>query len=163
MGLFDYFKRRRESESAIPPAQPSPPSPSPAREPIGEPIGQVHPQAGAQAFDLQSLISGSGDLAGLGSVLQGLSGANPDIQVTRTEQTIDMTGTGLREQIMEAMRQAGIDPDSAQGSQIDASAVPGLQAQILQALEAHGVDLDQLGGAQADISIEPGEGEPDAR
>jgi hypothetical protein len=58
---------------------------------------------------------------------------------------IDLRGTGLREQILGALEQHGIDPNASAGGEIDASQVPGLQEQIMQALEEAGVDVGQLG------------------
>ena len=48
---------------------------------------------------------------------------------TDSAQTIDLRGTGAREEIEEALREAGIDPDK-KGQTIDASSVPGLQEKI---------------------------------
>jgi hypothetical protein len=58
----------------------------------------------------------------------------PEIDPSRAEveessQTIDLRDTGAREQIEEALRDSGIDPDK-KGQTIDASSVPGLQEKI---------------------------------
>lgn len=50
-------------------------------------------------------------------------------QVDGSSQTLDLRGTGAREQIEEALRESGIDPDK-KGQTIDASSVPGLQEKI---------------------------------
>jgi hypothetical protein len=150
MGMFDFFKRRRERESAIPGGSPE----SLTRQlkgdgkPIGQPVGQQFPQAN-QSFD----VTGAGDIAGLMTVLQ-QAFQSGNYQVTQGEnQVIDLRGSGLREQILGALEQHGIDPDTAQGGQIDAGQVPGLQEQIMQALNEAGVDLgDGAGG----ITIEGG-------
>ena len=48
-------------------------------------------------------------------------------------QTVDLRGTGKREEIQEVLREHGIDPDR-KGQTIDASQVPGLRAALLKAL-----------------------------
>jgi len=147
MGLFEYFRRRRDRESAIPGDAPA----SLTRQlkgdgqPIGQPVGQAFPQAGQQGVDL----TGPMDLgAVLGLVQQAWQSGN--VEVTQGEnQVIDLRGSGLREQIIGALEQHGIDPN-AQGQQIDAGNVPGLQEQIMRALEDAGVDAGQLGAGGGD-------------
>jgi hypothetical protein len=155
VGLFDFFKRRRERESAIPADTPE----SVTRqlegddEPIGQPIGQAFPQESAQTVDLTAAT----DLAGIMAMMQ-QAFQSGDIQVTQGEnQVIDLRGSGLRDEIMGALEQHGIDPGAAQGSEIDASDVPGLQEQIMQALQDAGVDVGQLGNGSGEISIEGGD------
>jgi hypothetical protein len=64
------------------------------------------------------------------TVSMGESGwTSPDSQVEASNQTIDLRGTGAREQIEKALRESGIDPDK-EGQTIDASSVPGLQEKI---------------------------------
>jgi hypothetical protein len=64
------------------------------------------------------------------SVSMGESGwSSPDAKVEKSSQTIDLRGTGAREEIEEALRDSGIDPDK-KGQTIDASSVPGLQEKI---------------------------------
>jgi hypothetical protein len=48
-------------------------------------------------------------------------------------QTLDLRGTGKREEIQEVLRQHGIDPDQ-KGQTIDASKVPGLREALIKAL-----------------------------
>jgi hypothetical protein len=152
VGLFDFFKRRRERESAIPGSSPE----SLTRQlkgdgkPIGQPVGQAFPQAGPQSVDLTAAT----DLAGVMAMMQ-QAFQTGEIQVTQGEkQVIDLRGSGLREQIMGALEQHGIDPEAAQGGQINASDVPGLQEQIMQALQDAGVDVGQLGNGAGEITIE---------
>jgi hypothetical protein len=64
------------------------------------------------------------------SVSMGETGwTSPDSKVEMSNQTIDLRGTGAREQIEGALRESGIDPDK-KGQTIDASSVPGLQEKI---------------------------------
>jgi hypothetical protein len=67
---------------------------------------------------------------------------------------IDLRGTGLRDEIIGALQQHGIDPDAAPGTQINAGDAPGLQEQITQALENAGVDVSQLADGAGGITIE---------
>ena len=48
-------------------------------------------------------------------------------------QTIDLRGSGKREEIQQVLREHGIDPDK-KGQTIDASQVPGLRGALLGAL-----------------------------
>jgi hypothetical protein len=50
-------------------------------------------------------------------------------QVEQSSQTIDLRGTGAREQIEQALRESGIDPDK-KSQTINAASVPGLQEKI---------------------------------
>lgn len=88
-----------------------------------------------------NLGSGQPDLGQvLGMITQAFKTGN--VQVAQTEaQTIDLQGSGLREQILEAMRQRGIDPDASGGAEVNAADYAGLQADIMRALADHGLDL----------------------
>ncbi|HET9120243.1 MAG TPA: hypothetical protein VFN72_06890 [Solirubrobacterales bacterium] len=50
-----------------------------------------------------------------------------------SSQTLDLRGTGKREEIKEVLREHGIDPDQ-KGQTIDASQVPGLREALLKVL-----------------------------
>ena len=152
MGLFDFFKRRRDRESAIPGGTPE--SLTRQLKGDGKPIGQAIPQAGQPQFDLTAPM----DLgAMLGLMQQAFQSGN--VQFSQGEnQVIDLRGSGLREEILGAMQQHGIDPDAADGSQINAADIPGLQEQIMQALQNAGVDVGQLGDGAGGITIEGGDG-----
>ncbi len=129
MGLFDFFKRRRDRESAIPggTSEPLTRQLKGDGKPIGQPVGQAF-QSG-------------------------------NFQVTQGEsQVIDLRGSGLRDEILGALQQHGIDPDAAPGAQINAGDVPGLQEQIMQALEDAGIDVSQLGNGSGGITIEGSDG-----
>lgn len=140
MGLFNFFSRRRQRESAIAGGTPEPLTRQLKGD--GAPIGQPVQGAGQpQAFDL-STVAGLGSMFGM--IQQAMQSGS--IQVSHGEnQVIDLQGnSGLRDEILGAMRQHGIDPDAAQGSQINAGDMPALQAQIMQALENAGVDVSQI-------------------
>jgi hypothetical protein len=163
--MFDFFRRRRERESAIPGA--SAESITSELEgdggTVGQPVGQAFPDAGAQSVDVSAFFHAN-DLGGmLGAIGAAIQQGN--FQVIQGEsQTIDLQGTGAREEILEAMRSHGIDPDAAAGTQINASSIPELQQQILQALSNHGVDLGSIDGSAIQIDAEGSAGEqPDQR
>ena len=89
------------------------------------------PEPGSPEFD--AAVEGSA-LPDSQSVSMGEGGwTNPgsaqDAQVEESSQTIDLRGTGAREQIEQALRESGIDPDK-KGQTIDAGSVPGLQEKI---------------------------------
>jgi len=50
-----------------------------------------------------------------------------------SSQSLDLRGTGKREEIQQVLREHGIDPDQ-KGQTIDASQVPGLREALLKAL-----------------------------
>lgn len=83
---------------------------------------QAIPQPGSPEFD--AAVQGSA-LPDSKSVSMGETGwTNPD-----SAETIDLRGTGAREQIEEALRESGIDPNQ-KGQTINAANVPGLQQKI---------------------------------
>ncbi len=85
------------------------------------------PEPGTPEFD--AAVQGSA-LPDSQSVSMGEAGwSSPDSKVETSSQTIDLRGTGAREQIEDALRESGIDPDK-KGQTIDASSVPGLQEKI---------------------------------
>jgi hypothetical protein len=139
MGLFDFFRRRRERES------------------VQSAIGQIQNQGGSVSF---------GEGAGTGGATvetQNLSGdwkdllgafAGGDVSVTQAQQSIDLRNvSGLREGVLDALRQHGIDPENP--GQVNAADVPGLQEALMQAFQSHGIDFGNLAGmAQGGIQID---------
>jgi hypothetical protein len=88
---------------------------------------QAIPEPGTPEFD--AAVQGSA-LPDSKSVSMGEEGwSSPDSKVEQSSQTIDLRGTGAREEIEQALRESGIDPDK-KGQTIDASSVPGLQEKI---------------------------------
>jgi ferredoxin len=151
MGMFNLFRRRRERESAIPGDSPD----SVTRqlkgdgEPIGQPIGQALPQQANLSW------GGGTDLTSIMAMMQ-QAFQSGNFQATQGEnQVIDMRGSDLREQIMEAMRQHGIDPENATAQgQVNAADYQGMQQQIMDALRQHGIDVP---GADGGTSISGGD------
>jgi hypothetical protein len=70
---------------------------------------------------------------------------------TSTSETIDLRGSGHREQVEEVLRQHGVDPDK-EGQTIDASKVPGLQKALLGILFGGGMRIPNAGGFGGGIS-----------
>jgi putative oligomerization/nucleic acid binding protein len=64
---------------------------------------------------------------------QSVSMGEPGWTEPGSSQTIDLRGSGKREEIEEVLRRHGIDPDQ-KGQTIDASTVPGLQQSIFSIL-----------------------------
>lgn len=90
------------------------------------------------------------DLAGLaGMIAESLRSG--EIQVTQGEaRTIDLTGTGVADQIRAALDRHGIGTEGS-GVRLSASDLPGLQDDILSALRDAGVSIDPDPG-QSDSS-----------
>jgi Short C-terminal domain len=81
----------------------------------------------------------------------GVDPSEAEIQHQSTE-TIDLRGTGAREDVENVLREHGIDPDK-QGQQIDASTVPGLREALLGALfGGSGLKIPNAGGFGGGIS-----------
>ena len=64
---------------------------------------------------------------------QSVSMGEPGWTEPGSSQTVDLRGTGKREEIQEVLREHGIDPDQ-KGQTIDASQVPGLRQALIGAL-----------------------------
>ena len=108
MGLFGFL--RKKDERAIP-------------EP-GTPEFEAVVQ-GTALPDSQSVSMGEPGWTAPDAKVE----TSPDASVETSSQTVDLRGTGAREEIEEALRESGIDPDK-EGQTIDASSVPGLQQKI---------------------------------
>jgi hypothetical protein len=134
VGLFDFFKRRRERESAIPEA---------------ELDAEQRPVVGQQIEGAQQLPDGM-DLSQLGSMIQSaIEQGNVTIE-QGPSQTIDMRGTGLREEILGIMQNHGLEPDVS--GEINAGDYGDMQKQILEALSKHGVNIDGTQPPQSESS-----------
>jgi hypothetical protein len=154
VGLFDYFRRRRERESAVPSLEVTPPS------------TQVRPLAGAGEAEGVAQAPAI-DLAQLGQIGAMIAEAarSGNVQIQQGDsvefggaQTVDLRGSGLREEIMGIMERHGIDPDPASAQEIDAGQMPEMQMEIIDAIARQGVDLSAyLGGGDASPGIPGGE------
>jgi hypothetical protein len=74
-----------------------------------------------------------------------------EAEVELTKQTIDLRGSGHREQVEEVLRQHGIDPER-KGQTVDASKVPGLPKALLSVLFGGGMRIPNAGGFGGGIS-----------
>ena len=151
MGLFDFFKNRRDRESAIPePDPPAMPSGSGEAQPVvGQQVGGGGEFAGG-TFSVQGvegMAAGMALLQQLGPMIQkAIKDGNVTIEQGPT-QTIDMRGSGLREEILGIMKQNGIDPEGHHGENINAADYGNMQQQIMAALAKHGVDPNASGSS----------------
>jgi Short C-terminal domain len=131
VGLFGFL--RKKDEKAIP-------------EP-GTPEFDAAVQ-GSALPDSQSVSMGEAGWTNPESAHHALQqlGIDPSqVQVEQSSQTIDLRGTGAREQVLKALREHGIDPDQ-NGQTINAASIPGLQEAIMQALGQAGVQIPGAGG-----------------
>jgi hypothetical protein len=101
------------------------------------------PEPGTPEFE--AAVNGS---ALPGSVEMGETGWT---STANESHTIDLRGTGAREDIEQVLREHGIDPDK-QGQTVDASTVPGLQEAILSALGSAGMKIPEAGGFGGGVS-----------
>jgi hypothetical protein len=125
VGLFDFLKRKDETM----------------------------PKPGTPEFD--AAVAGTA-IPDSQSVNMGESGwsSTEDAEVQQTSQSIDLRGTGAREDVEKVLREHGIDPDK-EGQTIDASTVPGLQEAIMGALGQSGVNIPEAGGFAGGVSPPP--------
>jgi hypothetical protein len=99
------------------------------------------PQPGTPEFEAMVQGSALPDSESGQSVSMGEPGwTKPD-----AAQTVDLRGSGKREEIEEVLREHGIDPDQ-KGQTIDASKVPGLRQALLRALFSRVPNSDGIGG-----------------
>jgi hypothetical protein len=127
--LGDFFRRRRERESAIPAPSADPQALGSFASSEGQPV--IGQQIGGGAPGMPA------DLGDLPGILEGMQ-----------SQAIDMRGTELGDEIRAIMKQHGIDPEGgATGTQIDASAMPAMQQQIMEALGKYGIDPNASGSS----------------
>ena len=130
MGLFGFL--RRKNEEAIPAP--------------GTPEFEAAVR-GSAIPDSQSVSMGEPGWADT------LGGA----EIETSSETIDLRGSGHREQVERVLRDHGIDPDK-EGQTIDASTVPGLREALLNVLSGAGVripDADGFGGGVAAPKQDP--------
>ena len=138
MGMFDFFKRRHEREAAV-----HVPEPASGSETV---VGSQVPGGGT----VQGL-----DLAEIGTAIQkAFAEGNVTVEQGPT-QTLDLRGTGLREEILGIMKEHGIDPAAGTaGQNIDAGDYGNMQQQILAALAKHGVDPNAA-GSSLNLQVQP--------
>ena len=143
MGLFDFLRRKDER------AMPDPGSTEFEQAVHGSklPGSEI---SGSSELNWSS-VGDASSAEELGKRVASQMGLDPDlVQVDQsTSQTVDLRGTGTREELLEALRQHGIDPEQ-EGQRIDASSVPGLQKAIYEILRRGGVFIpgpdDKPGG-----------------
>jgi hypothetical protein len=110
------------------------------------------PDPGTPEFE--AMVEGSA-IPDAQSVEMGESGwtttdsAQPPVE--QSSETIDLRGTGKRQEVEEVLREHGIDPDK-KGQTIDASQTPGLKEALLKALFSGGMDIPNAGGFGGGIS-----------
>lgn len=143
MGLFDFFKGRRDSEDALANAREVEAELGSFASPEGQSVvGQQVPGSPMTGGDVQGLTAADGLalLSQLGPMIQRAM-TTGNVQVTQGEpQVLDFRGTGLREEIMGIMSQHGIDPENhTMDANVNAADYGDMQKQILEALAKHGV------------------------
>jgi len=147
MGLFDFL---RKDEKAIP--EPGTPEFEAAVQGTAIPDSQSVPmgdEGWAKPDEDEPDAGESGN-----TVVDALKKAalnKTSTNVEQTNQTIDLRGTGARDDVEKVLREHGIDPDK-EGQTIDASTVPGLQEAIMAALGQSGMQIPEAGGYGGNVS-----------
>jgi hypothetical protein len=110
--------------------------------------------AGTAIPDSQSVSMGQSGWTNPDSANQALEQLGIDPSQAETEQsseTVDLRGSGKRQEVEEVLREHGIDPDE-KGQTIDATNVPGLKEALLKALFSGRMDIPNAGGFGGGIS-----------
>jgi hypothetical protein len=114
MGLRDLFRRRHDSEKAIP----DPESPEFQQQVAGSELPGSSGAVGVESDQWKSV----------------------DIAHPEGGGVLDLRGSGAREEVVAALKRHGVDPDQ-KGQTINTSATPELQQEILEILKKRGLDL----------------------
>ena len=141
MGIFNFFRNRRERESALGGTSASI-DPASQVSPLG---GEVSPLA--MQFDSSvTEIHGLGDIGKVISQLHQLKEAGSQVegQFQAQGQILDLrnSGTNARNEVMEVLKQHGVDPAGGGGMPKDPMT---LQRDIMAALQRSGIDLSAYG------------------
>lgn len=134
MGLFDFFRRRRDKESAIP---------EPGSSDFQQQVADSELPGSSGTTEAPGGWASVGDASSTQDLAHRLAaqfGGNVELE-QGASRSIDLRGTGAREEIVELLKKRGIDPDSESGQQIDAGSIPGLQEEILEVLKRRGLNL----------------------
>ena len=91
------------------------------------------PRPGTPEFEAAVRGSAIPDSQSVSMGEAGWTSTSSGAQVERSTDTIDLRGTGQREEVEKVLREHGIDPER-KGQTIDASEVPGLREALLKAL-----------------------------
>lgn len=91
------------------------------------------PKPGTPEFEAAVRGSAIPDSQSVSMGEPGWTSTSGGVSAEASSQTIDLRGTGKREQVEEVLREHGIDPDR-EGQTIDAAEVPGLREALLRIL-----------------------------
>jgi len=151
MGLFDFLRRKDES------AMPDPESPEFQSAVEGSALpGSEGAAIGQGAWASVGDASSAEELGKRVAAQMGMDPEGVTVDQTSTSQTIDLRGSGAREELLEVLRQHGIDPDK-KGQQIDASTMPGLQEAVFKILRGAGVQIPGMAdGPGTTVAAGPG-------
>jgi hypothetical protein len=151
MGLFDFLRRKDES------AMPDPESPEFQATVEGSTLpGSQGVAAGEGSWSSVGDATSAEELGKRVAAQMGIDPGSVEVDRSSSSQTVDLRGTGAREELLEVLKQHGIDPDK-QGQQVDASTVPGLQEAIFKVLGAAGVQIPGMAdGPGTTIAAGPG-------
>jgi hypothetical protein len=167
--MFDFFRRRHERESAVHVDSGGSEQLGSFARSEGQPVvgEQVSGQPGATELPgVGGLTDGLEALGAFGPMIQkALAESNVTIAKALADggvtieqgptQTIDMRGTGLREEILQIMQQHGVDAEAGTAGQSgDPKAYVDMQQQILAALAKHGIDPG-ASGSSVDFQVKP--------
>jgi hypothetical protein len=152
VGVFNFFQKRRQRESAISQAGAEPPAPGSFANPEGQPVvgSQIADGGGVYNMEGPGLISQIGQVAEMWPMLKQMQPmmeqqmkqamAHPP-DPAQIEQ-IQASGNALREEIFGIMKQHGVDPTGATApTAAKMESYAQMQQQIMDAVSRHGYNV----------------------
>jgi hypothetical protein len=152
VGVFNFFQKRRQRESAISQAAAEPPAPGSFAKPEGQPVVGSQIADGGGVYDMEGsgLISQIGQVAAMWPMLEQMQPmmeqqmkqamAHPP-DPAQIEQ-IQASGNALREEIFGIMKQHGVDPIGATApAAANMESYAQMQRQIMDAVSRHGYNV----------------------
>jgi hypothetical protein len=149
VGVFTFFQKRRQRESAISQAGAEPPAPGSFANPEGQPVvaSQIADGGGVYNMEGPGLISQIGQVAEMWPMLKQMQPmmeqqmqqamAHPP-DPAQIEQ-MQASGNALREEIFGIMKQHGVDPTGATApTAANMESYAQMQQQIMDAISRHG-------------------------
>jgi hypothetical protein len=141
VGVFTFFQKRRQRESAISQAGAEPPAPGSFANPEGQPVvaSQIADGGGVYNMEGPGLISQIGQVAEMWPMLKQMQQAMAHPPDPAQIEQMQASGNALREEIFGIMKQHGVDPTGATApTAANMESYAQMQQQIMDAISRYG-------------------------